>query len=531
MKNTLPLIAYVCIMAFAPLVYTTARTISRTKLKDTTFLKTLVKDYLRTLPICGLVLAPALAFPEITRVYAVALHLLFAPLLFLEITHVYLFKKRIGLNTFYSLFVSNMRETREFIAQNVTWLQLAIAIAAYLGPLPFVASMPTPQFAYPLWQWMTVGIAVTISMPLIVNLIREPNSIKDGYVMNPYVNTIYHYFMFRCNYRKLQQLIAEHTAAPFSGISSRLPQSTKETYVIVIGESANAQHFGCYGYPRHTTEFTDRLGKSLIRVANVRSPFAQTIPSLEKVLSFADAEHEDYLYTKGSIIDYFNDAGFTTYWYSNQYALDDTAITAITSHAKVSKCFNFSGMKRFEKAGLDGDMLPEIKKTLENDDHRKVLFVHLIGSHSAYVNRYPDEFHHFEGQAPGRNLSPDKLQFLNAYDDSIRYTDWLVAEIAKALESAGGVASMLYFSDHGEDIFDSTDSRILGHSQLANLPMTSIPFMVWLSQDLRKLRPDLDNAITANAYNLQEAIHTIIDLASLDGPEFDKAKSIFRQKP
>ena len=524
------LLAYICLMAFAPLVYTTTRTISLTKLRDKTFVKTLLKDYLRTFPVVAIVFLPVLILPAIMPAYVVVLHLVFAPLLVLELGHVHLFRTRIGLNTFYSLFVSNMRETKEFISQNISKGQFLLAALIHFAPLYFLAKIPPPAFESEDMRWTSVGIAALLALPFVLNLFKSADSRKDGYVMNPFTNVIYHHFLFRRNYRKLQSLIAEHAAPPFRGLASKLPSGTKQTYVIVIGESANAQHFGCYGYGRATTEFTDRLGAEMIRVAGVRSPFAQTIPSLEKVLTFADNDHADLVYAKGSIIDWFNDAGFRTYWFSNQYALDDTALTAMTSHASASKCFNFSGMKRFEKAGLDGDMLPEVRRLLANGDERKVVFLHLIGSHSAYVNRYPDEFHHFEGQAPGRNLPPEKLQFLNAYDDSIRYTDWFVSEVVKELQSLSGVSYMLYFADHGEDIYDSTDARIMGHGPLANEPMTSVPFQLWISEDLNRLRPDLRAAETKSDYNLMDAIHTMIDVSSLTGPDYEPEKSVFSRR-
>ena len=530
MKNFLPILAYVFFVAFAPLIYTTLRTISRTKLKDVTFRKALAKDYLRTLPVCALVLLPILAAPVLVPAYIVALHLVFAPLLLLELGHVHLFRTRIGLNTFYSLFVSNMRETKEFVAQNVTKAQIVLALVVCIAPAFLLSRLPRPSFDSEIIHWSATALAALLSAPFFVNLFRSPNGRKDGYVMNPFSNVFYHYALFRRNYRELRRLIAEHAAPPFENIVSTLPANTRQTLVVIIGESANAQHFGCYGYARATTEFTDRLGNEMIRVPHVRSPFAQTIPSLEKVLTFADNEHADLIYAKGSVIDFFNDAGFKTFWYSNQYALDDTALTAMTSHATVSKCFNFSGMKRFEKAGLDGDMLPDYRRALADPAPRKAIFLHLIGSHSAYVNRYSDEFHRFGEQAPGRSLPPEKLKFLNAYDNSIRYTDWLVAEAVHELRSVSGAASLLYFSDHGEDIYDSTDARILGHSQLANEPMTSVPFMLWTSADFDRLRPDIRSAIPKDGYDLVDAIHTLIDIASLSNPDYAPEKSVFVRK-
>ena len=536
MKDFLPFFAYIAAVAYLPLLFVTVKTVSLKKLRDLTFVRALAKDYLRTVPIVALVMLPVLAYPPLTRPYVLALHVVFSLPLALELGHVHLFKTRTGLNTFYSLFVSNARETREFLAQNVTWGQ-RLAIVAVVG-LPLVSlwkTLPTPAWPTPTHRLVACAVAALLTLPFFLNFRKRPEKRKDGYILNPYTNLVYHYFQFKTQYRKLRELIAKHAAPPFEGIVSKLGADENETYVIVIGESSNAQHHHYCGYPRETNEFTDALGAELMRFKGVRSPFAQTIPTLEKTITFADRKHPDLVWTKGSVVDYFRDAGFETYWLSNQYALDDTALTAMTAHADISKCYNFSGMKRFEKAGLDGALLTEFAKFIRGGRKKMVLFLHLIGSHSAYVNRYPDEFRHFDGEAPGRRLGPAKAQILNTYDDSVRYTDWLIAELVKELKKIGGAAYLLYFSDHGEDIYDSREDKIMGHGPLANVPMTSVPFMVWTSPRLDALRPDLRGRFAAlpepaagvESYNLEDAIHTILDLSSLANSDYDSAKSVF----
>lgn len=528
MKQYIPFFAYVLLVAYAPLVFVSAKTMSLKKLRDLTFVRSLTKDYLRTLPIYAIVVLPALAAPVILPWYAVALHVVFALPLALELGHVHLFGTRVGLNTFYSLFVSNVRETREFFEQNISVMQRALILFVWFAPAVALAFTPSPRWPSAVHQISACAIAVVLALPFLLNFRKRPEKRKDGYILNPYSNLIYNYFQFRVQYKYLQDLIAKHAAPPFKDIVSSIGKDESETYVVVIGESSNSMHHHYCGYPRETNEFTDALGDALLRFRGVRSPFAQTIPALEKTITFADSEHPDYVWTKGSIVDYFHDAGFETYWLSNQYALDDTALTAMTAHADVNKCYNFSGMKRFEKAGLDGELLPDFERFIRAGKTKKILFLHLIGSHSAYVNRYPDSFRHFEGQVPGRNLPPAKAQMLNAYDDSIRYTDWVVSELVRQLKEIGGASYLLYFSDHGEDIFDTTEDKVMGHSQIANLPMTSVPFQLWVSPRLDELRPDIRQRAKpqADGYSLQDAIHTILDISSLSSPEYDKAKSI-----
>ena len=528
MHHFLPAILYICFIGFLPLIYVTIKTLSIEKLKNKIFIKLLVKDFIRTLPICALVCLPFFIEPGITKVYLMIIQAIFMPLMFLELGHIYLFGVRIGLNTFYSFFVTNMRETKEFISQNIPPI-LYVGIVLFWGlPFYFLTFIPEPSYSSSLIRTIVVIGAILIAIPFICNLPKRWPKFKDGYVLNPFSNLIYHYFAYRRNYLALRKKIAESKAPAFDKINAPLNQP--QTYIIAIGESSNRMHYSCYGYSRNTNEFTDAFKKEILSFSGVRSQYAQTMPSLEKAISFADDDHPDLMYTKGSLIDYFKQAGFKTYWLSNQYALDerDTVITAMTMHADYNKCFNFGGLKRFEKAGLDEDMLPDIQKIINNPEKKKVIFVHLIGSHAAYVNRYPSEFRHFTGKMPNKKLSSKNQEFLNTYDDSIRYTDWILAEIIKKLKTQKGINYLLYFSDHGEDVFDTVTTKLLGHSELANEPMTSVPLRIWLSKELEKARPDIRQRATHlnKPYKLEDLIHTIIDISSLSNKDYNPKKSI-----
>ena len=524
-------VLYLALMAFLPLLYSTARSMSREKFADRVFMKRVLKDYLRTVPTLALVSLPLVAFPRFARFYVVAMHLVFMPMVILELGHVYLFGARMGLNTFYSLFVTNARETLEYIRNNQSKLQLALAAAVYALPV-FALLRIGPVSFDPPWVRVILGaVLVALSVPLVRNFFMKGGRHKLSYVLNPFVSVFYHYVLFRRQYGALKRQIAEHSAPKFTGFSSEVPPGTPETYVICIGESSNAMHHSYAGYPRHTNEFTDALG-DVVGVRGVSSQYAQTLPSLEKTITFATDAEPDLLFRKGSIVDYFKDAGFKVFWLSNQYALEDTAITAMAGHADVMRCFNYSSLKGFETAGYDGTLLPELSRALDDPAPKKAIFMHMIGSHAAYVNRYPAEFSHFRGAPPGKDgLSPAARELVNSYDDSIRYTDWVIAEFVKALKARGGEAAefLLYFSDHGEDCYDTTDDKMLGHSQLANAPMTSVPLQVWVSPRLKELRPGFAGRMgkPAPAYRLEDLIHAIIDLSGLKNPDFDISKSIW----
>ena len=451
------------------------------------------------------------------------------PLLFLEMGHIYFFKTRIGLNTFFTLFVSNVKETKEYLMQNISLGIMFLAGVLLIVPAGLILMIEPLDLS--LSSRLVFGsFLLVLGLPFIRNLFKKGFKFKDGYVLNPFSNVIYHFFLYQKTYKELKETLAKNNAKPFEGIKSDLSTVEPETYVIVIGESANRTHLSLYGYPRQTTPFSDARKEDLFVFNNVKSPFAQTMPVLERVLSFAEEEHMSYLTEKGTIVDYFKQAGFKTYWLSNQYALSDTLVTAISSHADWEKSYNFSGMKRFEKTGFDGDMLPDIEKILNDKSVlKKVMFVHLIGSHSAYTNRYPAEWVFFKDKMPNKNLSEQGHELLNAYDDSIRYTDYVVNEIISMTEKQSGVSYCLYFSDHGEDIYNTTNTKILGHSELANEPMTSIPFYIWVSNEYRNMRKEIVYNLCKNkdkAYNTEHVIHTIMRLSGFDNEDIAKEKSL-----
>ena len=528
MKELALPLAYLALVAYIPVIYASAKAAAGGRWKNLTFARAVGKDLLRTFPMVALIWIPLFAFPEAAKWYTLLMHILFAPMLILEIAHIRQFGARVGINTFYSLFATNAQEFKEYCRQIVTFWNWVAVGAIFLVPIALIAIFVQCAYLEPKMRAICTLASFIAFLPFPRNLTKKGARFKIGYILNPYSSFIYHYFQFKKSYSALAKMIAEHTAPPFAKIYSSANEDEEETYIIAIGESASSLHHSYCGYPRDTNFFTDKIASELIRVKGVRSPFAQTLPVLEKVLTFATRKEPDRLWSQGSIIDFFKEAGFKTFWLSNQYALDDnTPLTAMTSHADKHKCLCYSDLKRFERS-VDGALLDELAKTLKDGAKKKAIFLHMIGSHSAYVNRYPSEFLHYSGSVPGKeHLGAVETQMINTYDDSIRYTDWVVSQFIDLLRPLAGSAYLLYFSDHGEDIYDSTDDKVLGHSQLANVPMTSVPFMLWLNDTLKKARPDILNRKTKDGYNLEDVIHTIIDISSLENIDYMKSRSIF----
>lgn len=117
--------------------------------------------------------------------------------------------------------------------------------------------------------------------------------------------------------QKYQKRLTKTTALPdTASISS---EHLANTVIVIIGESAIRKHHSIYGYPLPTTPKLDAMADSLYVFTDAVASSTSTSGNMERILSFK----EDDL-TEGDgldyplVIDYFNKAGYKTFWLSNQ---------------------------------------------------------------------------------------------------------------------------------------------------------------------------------------------------------------------
>ena len=262
--------------------------------------------------------------------------------------------------------------------------------------------------------------------------------------------------------------------------SAKMLSTQPQTYVIVVGESMNRNHMSLYGYDRDTTPNLNRLSSEFIKFDNVVSAFAQTSPSLSVTLTEADTVNGLRESDAISLLGAMKKAGFKTWWISNQQPLRKPT-TAMAALADVEHFIShdFHGV---EVNRYDGYLLPSVKAAIADKAPQKVIFVHLMGSHLQYTNRYPPEQAIFKGrvgvQAYVKTPSSSELDFINSYDDSVHYTDSVVGEIMTELQNAKGIAALSFFADHGEEVFDSKDFKGHGPDGVTH-NMLEIPFVFW----------------------------------------------------
>lgn len=306
--------------------------------------------------------------------------------------------------------------------------------------------------------------------------------------------------------------------------SSR-PADKKEVYVLVIGETSRADDWQLFGYGRHTNPLlTKRDG--LIAYPKTLSESNTTHKSVPLMLSWVSAENfADSIYTTKSLISAFNEAGFATAYLSNQ-GRNHSFIDFFAREAQRTVFLTDNGHSH-----QDEELLPLLHDFIEQSTNSKIMVIlHTYGSHFNYKDRYPSSFSVF---LPDKTADADvfnRNELINAYDNSIRFTDYVLNRVIDMLENRQCLSGMIYLSDHGEDIFDDKRNRFLHASPVPTYWQIHVPLIIWMSPQFKEAYPMLyanaNNNSGKNVSSSRSVFNTMLQLGGIITPYADKTKSL-----
>jgi len=334
----------------------------------------------------------------------------------------------------------------------------------------------------------------------------------------PYVilksTIIYH------NERKKISNIKTTIKGEFKNVCST-SNSKEEIAVIVIGESTTRNHLALHGYKRNNNPLLSKLDLKVFK--NVVSPHTHTITSLGKVLTLGDYHIPKKKYNS-TIIQLFNSANFETYFISNQKPIGLYETTTML----ISKTSTNSYFTNTSDSTYDSIIFPHLDKVLNDNKEKKFIIIHLMGTHIKYSNRYPNNFNFFKDN-PITNFNHElAYKTINEYDNAILYNDYIVYSIIKKIESKNALSYVLYFSDHGEDVYDTINEASHSEKKGTN-PMYEIPFILWQSK--KHLNQSKNLVFDVERYfNTEDLIHSVSDLSKLKFDRLNPQKSIFNIK-
>lgn len=292
----------------------------------------------------------------------------------------------------------------------------------------------------------------------------------------------------------------------------------REVYVYVIGETARAYSFGLYGYGRATTPLLERE-KGLVAFTKAVTQSNTTHKSVPMLLSAASAEDYDRIYKEKGIIAAFKEAGFHTVFISNQ--LPNHSFIDFFGEEADEWTF-LKERKGYDPSQGDEAMLPEVRKVLAEGRRKELIVLHTYGSHFNYRERYPRQAAFFKPDDATEAKAKNRPSLVNAYDNTIRYTDLMLSAVISELRKTGAVSALLYTSDHGENIFDDSRRLFLHASPVPSYYELHVPLLVWTSDAYRQKYASVAANLTANRAKLvatsASAFHTMLSIADISTP-------------
>lgn len=304
----------------------------------------------------------------------------------------------------------------------------------------------------------------------------------------------------------------------------------KQTLVLIIGESSSRRHMSLYGYQRETNPKLARRNDLYI-FDNVIAPYSNTLDAILTGLSNSNLTFRQVPKDETDIMDVFHSAGFKTFWISNQSPIGiwDNQVTVLANQSDVVKFVNLSGNSSFEATyttSCDEKIIAPFASAIKDTTSKKLIIIHLMGSHSTYSKRYPKEFDVFKANA-GK-----KERIISEYDNSILYTDFIVDSLIAitANHNNNSLASLIYYSDHGENVYDEGDN--VGHDFTKSLPKVNVevPFLLWISPYFHKNERGMVEVLKQNTgkpYVTDDLFYSLIDLSLIQTPFSDSSRSLF----
>ena len=489
-------------------------------------------------------LAPMLLFPRQTRVMAAVIGVVLWACSMASLGYFFIYQQEFSQSVIFIMFESNVAEAGEYMTQYFAWWMVP-AFLAHSAFSWFLWTRLRPVYL-PRGKALVAATALlfaVVAYPLIKQTQRT-GSFAAGFEkfetrIEPAVpwQMAVAYHRYLDTLAGMQDMLESASKIPPLHNLKDATANTPATLVLVIGESTNRQRMSLYGYPRATTPELDKLKDQLDVFDNVITPRPYTIEALQQVLTFADEENPDLYLSTPSLVSMMKQAGYKTFWITNQQTMTkrNTMLTTFSEQADEQVYLNNN--RNQNAAQYDGDVIEPFNKALADAAPRKLIVVHLLGTHMSYQYRYPSTFDKFQDRdGVPAGIRDDQLPTYNSYDNAVLYNDFVVSSLIKDYARTDPNGFLLYLSDHGEDVFDSVGRSTLGRNEnKPTAPMYTIPFMAWASPKWRAAHDWNLAGDLSRPYSSSHLIHTWADLAGLSFDELDRSKSLvsdsFKARP
>ena len=484
-------------------------------------------------------LAPVLLLPRFTRATAAVIGLVLWAASLVGLSYFGIYRQEFSQSVIFVMFESNTAEAGEYFSQYFSvWLGLALLLYTLVAVLLWKRVRPVSLPLRSRLPVVALLLVANLVYPFYKQMVTQERNFADAAEkvqqrMEPAVpwQLLVGYRQYRQQLDNMQDLLAQNAALPPLQNLRDSSGTAPRTLVLVLGESTTREHMHLYGYNRDTTPNLDALAasdKGLTVFRDVVSPRPYTIEVMQQILTFGNEQNPDRFLTDPSLINLMKQAGYKTFWITNQQTMTKRNTMLTTFSQQTDAPVYLNNQRNQNASQYDDVVLAPFEKALQDPAPNKFIIVHLLGTHMDYRFRYPDDYAHFTDNTgvPGQ-LTADQVKTYNFYDNAVRYNDYVVSSLIKRYSAGNPNGFLVYLSDHGEDVYSSGDHDRLGRNEGApTRPMYTIPFLLWTSPSWQAEHPRDMQAMANRPYSSSHLIHTLSDLAGLSYDRYEPAKSL-----
>ncbi|AMP08132.1 sulfatase family protein [Collimonas arenae] len=449
------------------------------------------------------------------------------------------------------------RETMEFLGDKVWWLAAILALVVLWWALSWLAASRTRDLdlegpsRWLGWLVLTAGLCVwlygqeigiqAVSTNVASGRTAPPTSVPGTYLGKlpgwaampfqteplgrtwPFGLAVRGYDFWK-EREYLDDL--EHKNSQFHfGAHQATHQHTPQIVVMVIGESSRYDRWSLNGYQRETNPLLKKEA-NLVSFSDVITSVSATRLSVPVMVSRKPAtESLKAGFAEKSFITAYKEAGFKTYWISNQmsYGKFDTPVSVFANEADVVQFLNLGGFT--DTSNLDAILLPQLQKAMLDPAEKKLIVLHTLGNHWNYSHRYPQDFDRWQPslfgiESPAYTNLAIKPALSNSYDNSVLYADWFLSQVIGALKESKQLSAMMYFSDHGQTLYDGS-CKIAFHGHNTQFEF-HIPALMWYSDLYKQAYPDKVDQLQRHKrarMTTENVFHSLLDLSDIRYPD------------
>lgn len=484
-------------------------------------------------------LIPVFLFPARTRIIAAVIGVVLWATSLAAICYFVIYGQEFSQSVLFVMFESNAGEAGEYLSQYFS-LKIVLTALIYTAICLFLWSRLRPVYIPKPWRWLVslIILYALILHPLVRNAINHQPLSKTVSGLSSRMEPaapwqfISGYYQYRQQLDSLNSLLNENNALPPLANLKDENANTPRTLVLVIGESTQRGRMSLYGYSRETTPELDTLSKSdkgMTVFNDVVTSRPYTIEILQQALTFANEKNPDLYLSKPTLMNMMKQAGYKTFWITNQQTMTERNTMLTVFSRQTDKQFYMNQQRTQSAREYDSNVLAPFKDVLADPAPKKFIIVHLLGTHIKYKYRYPENWGKFDNQTTGipAGLSDDQKEAWNDYDNANLYNDHVVSSLIKDYKATDPNGFLLYFSDHGEEVYDTPPHQMQGRNEEnPTRHMYTVPFILWTSEKWQAEHPRDFSADVNRKYSSSELIHTWSDLAGLSYDGFDPTRSI-----